>query len=381
MDNNEKKNIVKEYNKIIPPASREELEKNHRRNCMIFFTVFVATTFGSFVFRGIAADPSLNIAMLYVLGLFIVARYTDGYVFGLLFAVCSVISVNYFFTYPYQKVNFSMEGYQVTFAGMLIIAMITSAMTTNMKEQARALVEQEKQLLEAQKEKMRANLLRAVSHDLRTPLTGIIGNSQSYLEMENSLNEEEKRQLIVNIQDDANWLLSMVENLLSVTRIHNDTAKVNKSLEAVDEVVASSVTRFRKRFPDADVTVKVPDNFVMVMMDAMLIEQVIINILQNAQLHANSRKPSELTVEDQEESVVFHLRDYGEGIDESKLKTIFDGEGYRGESNKKQDSYKGMGIGLSICKTIILAHGGTISALNHKDGAEFCFTLPKEKEE
>lgn len=381
MDNNEKKNIVKEYNKIIPPASREELEKNHRRNCMIFFTVFVATTFGSFVFRGIAADPSLNIAMLYVLGLFIVARYTDGYVFGLLFAVCSVISVNYFFTYPYQKVNFSMEGYQVTFAGMLIIAMITSAMTTNMKEQARALVEQEKQLLEAQKEKMRANLLRAVSHDLRTPLTGIIGNSQSYLEMENSLNEEEKRQLIVNIQDDANWLLSMVENLLSVTRIHNETAKVNKSLEAVDEVVASSVTRFRKRFPDADVTVKVPDNFVMVMMDAMLIEQVIINILQNAQLHANSRKPSELTVEDQEESVVFHLRDYGEGIDESKLKTIFDGEGYRGESNKKQDSYKGMGIGLSICKTIILAHGGTISALNHKDGAEFCFTLPKEKEE
>lgn len=381
MDNNEKKNIVKEYNKIIPPASREELEKNHRRNCMIFFTVFVATTFGSFVFRGIAADPSLNIAMLYVLGLFIVARYTDGYVFGLLFAVCSVISVNYFFTYPYQKVNFSMEGYQVTFAGMLIIAMITSAMTTNMKEQARALVEQEKQLLEAQKEKMRANLLRAVSHDLRTPLTGIIGNSQSYLEMENSLNEEEKRQLIVNIQDDANWLLSMVENLLSVTRIHNETAKVNKSLEAVDEVVASSVTRFRKRFPDADVTVKVPDNFVMVMMDAMLIEQVIINILQNAQLHANSRKPPELTVEDQEESVVFHLRDYGEGIDESKLKTIFDGEGYRGESNKKQDSYKGMGIGLSICKTIILAHGGTVSALNHKDGAEFCFTLPKEKEE
>ena len=119
----------------------------------------------------------------------------------------------------------------------------------------------------------------------------------------------------------------------------------------------------------------------MVMMDAMLIEQVIINILQNAELHANSRHPLELTVEDQEESVVFHLRDYGEGIDESKLKTIFDGEGYGHTDNKKQDSYKGMGIGLSICKTIILAHGGTITALNHGNGAEFCFTLPKEKEE
>ena len=375
------KEIVDEYSKLIPTVSREELEKDHRRNCGVFFLVFIATTVGSFVFHEIASDPSLNIAMLYVLGLFVVARYTAGYVFGLLFAIASVISVNYFFTYPYQNLNFSLDGYQVTFVSMLIIAMITSAMTTNMKEQAKALAEQEKQLMEAQKEKMRANLLRAVSHDLRTPLTGIIGNSSSYLEMENRLSDEEKRQLLLHIQDDANWLLSMVENLLSVTRIHNETAQVNKSLEAVDEVVASSVARFRKRFPDAEVKVKVPDDFIMVMMDAMLIEQVIINILQNAQLHANSRKPLELTVEDKEESVVFHLRDYGDGIDESKLNTIFDGEGYRDETNEKQDSYKGMGIGLSICKTIILAHGGSISALNHKDGAEFCFTLPKEKEE
>ena len=381
MEIDKNKQIVKEYTKMVPPASPEELKKSHRKNCTIFFMVLLAVTVGSFVFHEIASDPSLNIAMLYVLGLFIVARYTDGYVFGLIFAAASVISVNYFFTYPFQNLNFSLEGYQVTFAGMLIIAMITSAMTTNMKEQARALAEQEKQLMEAQKEKMRANLLRAVSHDLRTPLTGIIGSSASYLEMEDSLSDEDKRELVAHIQDDANWLLSMVENLLSVTRIHNETAKVNKSLEAVDEVVASSVARFRKRFPGAEVKVKVPDDFIMVMMDAMLIEQVIINILQNAELHANSRKPQEVTVVDQGESVVFHLRDYGDGIDESKLKTIFDGEGYRETDNSKQDSYKGMGIGLSICKTIILAHGGTIRALNHKDGAEFCFTLPKEKEE
>lgn len=228
---------------------------------------------------------------------------------------------------------------------------------------------------------MRANLLRAVSHDLRTPLTGIIGNSESYLEMEEQLTAEEKRALIVHIQEDANWLLNMVENLLSVTRIHNETAKVNKSLEAVDEVVASSVARFKKRFPGAEVKVKVPDDFIMVMMDAMLIEQVIINILQNAQMHANSRKPQEVIVEDKEDRVVFRLRDYGDGIDESRMTTIFDGEGYRADSDRQQDSYKGMGIGLSICQTIILAHGGKLSALNHSEGAEFRFTLPKEKEE
>ena len=370
-----------DYRKYLSQSStKESLQKDHQRNCTIFLGMFLLATGISFVFNQIASDPSLNIAMVYVLGLFMVARYTDGYIFGLLFAVCSVISVNYFFTVPYRNLNFTMEGYQVTFAGMLIIAMITSAMTTHMKEQAAALAEQEKQLMEAQKEKMRANLLRAVSHDLRTPLTGIIGNSASYLEMEGDLSREEKMALVEHIQDDANWLLNMVENLLSVTRINNETAKVNKSYEAVDEVVASSAARFRKRFPEAEVKVRVPDDVVMVMMDAMLIEQVIINILQNAQLHAHTKKPIELFVEEDEQFVWFHIRDYGDGIDESKLTSIFDGEGYR-EVSQETDSYKGMGIGLSICKTIVAAHGGTSGALNHDEGAEFYFSLPKEMEE
>ena len=230
-------------------------------------------------------------------------------------------------------------------------------------------------------EGFRRELIANVSHDLRTPLTTIIGFSDSYLEDDANMTEEEKRELVTQISDDSHWLLNMVENLLSVTRIHNETAKVNKSLEAVDEVVASSVARFKKRFPGAEVKVKVPDDFIMVMMDAMLIEQVIINILQNAQMHANSRKPQEVIVEDKEDRVVFRLRDYGDGIDESRMTTIFDGEGYHADSDRQQDSYKGMGIGLSICQTIILAHGGKLSALNHSEGAEFRFTLPKEKEE
>ena len=124
---------------------------------------------------------------------------TNGYVYGMLFAIMSVLSVNFFFTYPYQDFNFSIEGYQVTFLGMFAIAIITSAMSSNMKEQAEQLAEQEKELMEAQKEKMRANLLRAVSHDLRTPLTGIIGNSSSYLEMGARLTDEEKRALVTYI--------------------------------------------------------------------------------------------------------------------------------------------------------------------------------------
>lgn len=361
-------------------SEKKVLIANHKKDMLLCAGVFTVTTVASFFFKQTASDPSLNIAMLYTLGVFIITRYTNGYIYGMLFAIMSVLSVNFFFTYPYQDFNFTIEGYQVTFLGMFAIAIITSAMSTNMKEQAKQLAEQEKELMEAQKEKMRANLLRAVSHDLRTPLTGIIGNSSSYLEMGDKLTEEEKRDLVEYINNDANWLLSMVENLLSVTRINNETASVAKSLEAVDEVASAAVIHFRKRFPEAEVRVKVPDDVVMIMMDAMLIQQVIINILQNAQLHAESKKPLELTIDEDEEQVNFHIRDYGVGIDESRLVTIFDGEGYRPDE-VKPDGYKGMGIGLSICKTIIMAHGGKIVAINHPDGAEFCFSLPKEKEE
>lgn len=361
---------------------RQELAANHKRDIILCMGVFTVATVASFFFQKLASDPSLNIAMLYTLGVFIITRYTNGYVYGMLFSIMSVLSVNFFFTYPYKDFNFTIEGYQVTFLGMFAIAIITSAMSTNMKEQAKQIAKQEKELMEAQKEKMRANLLRAVSHDLRTPLTGIIGNSSSYLEMGDKLSEAEKSELMEHINSDANWLLNMVENLLSVTRINNETTSVAKSLEPVDEVASAAVIHFRQRFPETEVRVKVkvPDDIVMVMMDAMLIQQVIINILQNAQMHANSTKPLELTIDEDEEKVFFHIRDYGVGIDESRLETIFDGEGYRPDETKT-DGYKGMGIGLSICKTIINAHGGKIIAINHPDGAEFRFSLPKEKEE
>lgn len=378
-------NTAKNIKKAI--ISDEELVHIHRHDTLIALGVFVAATVASFFFHEMASDPMLNIAMLYTLGIFIITRYTNGYVYGLLFAVASVLSVNFFFTYPFQDLSFTLEGYQVTFLGMFIIGIITSAMSSNMKAQSRRLLQQEKELaeqekalMEAQKEKMRANLLRAVSHDLRTPLTGIIGNSASYLEMGDRLDDEEKRKLVEYINNDANWLLNMVENLLSVTRIDNESAGVTKSLEAVDEVAAAAVIQFRKRFPEAQVHVKVPDDIVMVMMDAMLIQQVIINILQNAQLHAASRAPLELSIDEDNRYVNFHIRDYGVGIDENRLETIFDGEGYR-QSDSSTDGYKGMGIGLSICKTIILAHEGIIKAINHPDGAEFYFSLPKETED
>jgi len=327
-----------------------------------------AATLCSFLFFFCVPSGSANIALFYVFALVIIARYTKGYRYGVAAALFCVVFINYFFTYPHFKLNFTLSGYPVTFLVMLAITLIISTLTSHMKRQAEALAE-------AEKEKMRANLLRAVSHDLRTPLTGIIGASSSYLENTTLLPEEDKIAIITHIHEDANWLLNMVENLLAVTRIYNQSTTVKKTDESVEEIVSAAIIRLKKRLPEAAVNVSVPEELLIIPMDAILIEQVLINLLENAITHSQSREPVLCYVDDDAETVIFHVRDYGVGIDPDRLNNIFDGNSYIG--NKESDSNKGMGIGLSICKTILTAHGGTINARNHVQGAEFYFTLPK----
>lgn len=256
---------------------------------------------------------------------------------------------------------------------MLIIAITTSAMTTKLTKQDEMIAERERKLNEAEKERIRANLLRAISHDLRTPLTSIIGSSASYIENHTELSSEEKLELITTINEDSNWLLNMVENLLSVTRLHSDGHKVTKEQEIVEEVVSEAIDRLEKRLPDASILVSAPDEMLMIPMDPLLIEQVLINLLENAVVHSESARPVELVITDDGPTVTFHVIDHGKGIQESALPDIFSGQ-YKGSLTS--DTKRGMGIGLSICRTIIQAHDGTITARNHEDGAEFAFSLP-----
>lgn len=319
----------------------------------------------------------INVIMFYTLALLLISRLTNGYWPGILAALISVLCVNYMFTYPYWQLNFILDGYPITFICMMVVSVLASASTSHMKRQAAVIAEREKLLAEAEKEKMRANLLRAVSHDLRTPLTGIIGASSSCLENSEQLDEEEKRELVSHIREDANWLLNMVENLLTVTRIRDDSASVAKSMEPVEEVMSEAVYRLKKRIPEANVKVSPPDEFVMIPMDATLIEQVLINLMENAIYHAGSTEPVECSAQTVDREVIFQVTDHGVGIAEEKLATIFDGTGQTESSSS--DGHKGMGIGLSICKAIVTAHGGTISAANMDQGARFSFTLPMEE--
>ncbi|QHQ60777.1 DUF4118 domain-containing protein [Anaerocolumna sedimenticola] len=231
--------------------------------------------------------------------------------------------------------------------------------------------------IENEKEKTRANLLRAVSHDLRTPLTGMIGASETILNNKSFLSEEEQIKLIEYIYEDSNWLLHMVENLLSVTRIREGNSSVNKVPEPIEEVITEAIMRIRKRFPYANIQVDIPDDFIMVPMDATLIEQVIINLLENAIKYSGYNKPVTLLVEKDDYNITFHIMDEGKGISVSKIDSIFDGCSQT--ENLSSDSSKGLGIGLSICKTIVNAHGGNITAKNNDGhGAVFTFTLPLE---
>lgn len=343
----------------------------HNSLIVVIFMV-VATILAALFFR--YSKNSTSVAIIYVLTVMLIARYTDGYVAGMVSSLIGVVCVNYVFTFPYMYLNFTLDGYPMTFLGMTVVSGITSAMTTQTKRQNELLRENEKLIMEAEKETMRANLLRAVSHDLRTPLTSIIGMAQVYNETQEFLSEKEKKEVVRNIQEDAEWLLNMVENLLSVTRIRMEDTKVNTSLELLEEVVSGAVQRLKKRLPDIKLCVHVPDEVLMVPMDATLISQVLINLMENAYYHAKSEEPLELFVENHGSYVEFHVRDYGVGIEPERLDTIFDGSGMDG--NKSGDSHKGMGIGLTICKTIILAHNGNVWACNKEKGAEFVFTLP-----
>ena len=224
---------------------------------------------------------------------------------------------------------------------------------------------------------MRANLLRAISHDLRTPLTSIIGSSTVYLENEAHLTDIEKKSLVSHILEDSNWLLNMVENLLSVTKITGGATNLKKQDEIIEEIVGEAVGRIRKRFPDSVVNVSVPEEMLIVPMDATLIEQVLINLMENAIRHSGSTAPIGVKVSRKKSGAVFTISDNGKGIDPSRIPDIFDGKTQHGSS----DSSRGIGIGLSICKSIILAHDGKIFAKNNLNGgASFTFVLPMKGE-
>ena len=313
-----------------------------------------------------------HVQLIFVLAVTFISRFTTGYTFGIAATVLSVFIVNYLFTFPYFALNFRIAGYSLSFLCMLAVSLITCTLTSRLKEQ-------EKTLLESEKEKMRANLLRAISHDLRTPLTTIIGSITALLENKDNLPREKQEELLANSRDDAQRLVRMVENLLSITRIGNEEAAIEKKAEAVEEIISEAVGKFKKHYPDMNVTVSVPKELLLVPMDALLIEQVLTNLLYNAVLHGQFVSVIFLSVTRQNGNALFSMEDDGAGFDEKSIPYLFEGYYMKSEKNGGGDNWRNMGIGLSSCMSIVKAHGGNMTAGNlPKGGAVIQFRLPLE---
>lgn len=313
-----------------------------------------------------------HVPLIFVLAVLVVSLSTEGYFYGLLAALVSVLGVNFAFTYPYMKLDFSVYGYPLTFMTMLAVGFAVSTLTARLKAQ-------EKLRAMAEREKMRANLLRAISHDLRTPLTAISGSISTVLDDGGALDQTQKNELLADAKQDADWLCRMVENLLSITRIGNgEMEQIKKEDEILEEVLSEAVMNFRKRHSNVTVSVSVPEELMLLPMDAMLIEQVLLNLMDNALIHGRGTSRIRLDARFDGDRAVIGVEDNGQGVPQDIMPRLFDGS-LQLSGRGGADDTRCMGIGLSVCRTIVEAHGGCIRAENLPGGgARFEFSLPLE---
>lgn len=507
--------------------SRAKLQRSRTAmsNIGITIVVMTTTTLLSFLFRYVDFHES-NIIMVYILGVLFVAKQTDGYFCGIIASIIGVLTFNYFFTEPYYSFDVYRPDYPVTFAIMLIVAIITSTLTSRVKHESRLASQREKRaqmlyqisrgLLKArsieqiaevggkdiaelfsrstivvsadlpdclhepyifdfdsdtrtelfnsqeeiqtilaalrtgkpagagtnnfpdsaayylpikgqngvigilgvscldgrilsseqtsfletvatqlalamererlserqqeskmdmEREKLRGNLLRSISHDLRTPLTGILGATATIIDNDEILDSKVKRELLQNIYEDTSWLIHSVENILSLTRIDDGNFEIKKNMEAVEEVVAETVARTKKLVVNHILKTNIPDDLIMIPMDGTLVEQVLVNLIDNAVKYTPYGSTIEIKVWIKGDKGVFEVSDNGMGIPEESMPLIF--KRFYTAATTTNTGRRGTGLGLTICKSIILAHKGEISAFNNSSGgATFQFVLP-----
>lgn len=225
----------------------------------------------------------------------------------------------------------------------------------------------------ARAQELRANLLRSISHDLRTPLTGISGSAS--LLMVSDMSEEKRMELLRSIRDDSEWLIRLVENLLSITRIEGKDKLTGLEPELVVEVIDDALTHIDRNSAKHTIKTSIDDDYLMAYMDARLIEQVIINLVNNAVKYTPEGSEIRVCAERGEGCVLISVADNGPGIADESKSRIFD---IFYTEAKTGDSRRGLGLGLALCKSIITAHGGSISVGDAQPhGAVFTFSLPE----
>lgn len=257
----------------------------------------------------------------------------------------------------------------------MIIIKAAANQLGNALERELTYLEQEKIKVAMEREHMLNSMLRSISHDLRTPLTGIVGASQLMMDQE-YLSREDIYSLAKDIHNQAHWLTQIVENILNMSKIEIGNLILHKNLEVVDDLIYEAIHHLPE-LEKRNVKVEVPDDLLLVNVDGKLMVQVLINILSNALKYTKEKDQITIQVKKIKDAIEFSIKDTGIGISKNILEHIFDE--FVTDANISNDSQKGIGLGLAICKAIIQAHGGEIEAKNDVQGACFVFTIPNEE--
>lgn len=309
-----------------------------------------------------------DLVMVYLVGTLVVAmRGRRGP--AILASVLSVLCFDFFFVPPRFTFDVAHPQYLVTFCVMFAVALVISHLTLRVRAQAAAANRAE---VAAEIERLRSSLLSAVSHDLRTPLAAIIGSASSLLQ--SSAGGERSRGLLQNIRDEAERLARLVHNLLETTRLEAGGVQLKKDLYPLEEVIGASLERLSKLVSGRALETSLPENLPLVPMDAVLMELVFFNLIENAVRHTPAGTAIRISAALEGESLAVSIADDGPGLAKEDLERVFE-KFYRA---KKTGG--GAGLGLAICKAVVEAHGGSIRAGNRPaGGAVFRLTLPRRE--
>lgn len=340
----------------------------------------------------VAHVSTLVVFPVFILGILIASLESDSGAWGAVLGVCYLLSYDLLFTQPFYELKVLNRTDIVALGIFFLVALIMNMVTQRMRKQVEIAEqnvrmmkrlgkleeESRKAKIRAEKEEFKTLLLQSVSHDFRTPLTSISANAD-YLLRSDATDEETRKELLGSIVEDATWLNNMVENLLSMTRVQDEDVTLKKTPEIVDEIIGEAVGKMERRKGDHRISVQLPEEIIVAPMNARLILQVLVNLIDNAIKHSVPSSLIEVRARKDEEVVRFAVSDNGGGIGSEDPERLF-ARFYATEHNG--GGRRGIGLGLSICKAIVEAHGGTMTARNNQQGgATFEFALPLEEPE
>ena len=313
----------------------------------------------------------VNIAMVYLLAVVIVAlRFSRGPAVAT--SVLSIVLFDLVFVPPQGLFTVDDAQYLLTFAIMLAVALIISGLVDDVRRQAKTQAGAE---AAAQTERVRNTLLASISHDLRTPLAVMVGASSSLAERGERLPPEERRALARSIFMHAREMSELVTKVLEMTRLECGEIRLERDWNSIADIAGAVLARLRERLAQHRVIVELPGELPLVRVDAALIDQALVNLLENAAKHTPAGTVVRLRAKAQGGEIVVSVEDFGPGLPEADLERVF----AKFQHGAAEAAAGGVGLGLAICRAIVLLHGGRIWAERLPEvGTAFRFSLPLE---